>query len=475
MMVMNPNPEPAPRPGETRRNFLKRASVAAAAVSTANIISGCASPRKTPVYGQDQAPSPGRVIGANDRIVVAYVGVGGQGMSHVRSQKNHAGDNNIAQAAVCDVYQKHLRAAREAIGCKESDAYVDHRKLLERKDIDAVTVATTDPWHAQVAIDAMQAGKHVYGEKPLARYFDEGFEILDTVKRTGRVFQIGSQYCADPMIRQAAEWVRAGKIGDLVWAQGSYCRNNPRNSEWTYAPDPDANETNLDWRRWLGRTRQVPWEPNRYFSWHKYYDYNSGIIGNLLSHRFLPLMKASGDPQYPRRVVATGTKKVSTDREITDTTHLLAEFPNGLTLCVAGSTVNEQGLPDVIRGHKGTLYFSSSQNKLEMKPERPFVEELDPLDFSDAAKVGDIAALEKNWFDCIRSGATPHADIELAIRAHTVLAMAEMSERLGLTLFFNEQTRTLHTSDGRTVEPISYETRVPALRSQGARWAALIR
>ncbi len=459
------------RPGESRRTFLKKASAAAAAVGATNFLPGCstakhpatANSRKTPVYGQNQAPAPGRVIGANDRIAVAYVGVGNQGMTHVRSQKNHAAENNIAQAAVCDVYQKRLHAALQAIGHADSDAFADHRKLLERKDIDAVIVATTDPWHAEVAIDAMLAGKHVYGEKPLARYLDEGFAILDTVHRTGRVFQIGSQYCADPMVHKSAEWIRAGRIGELVWAQGSYCRNNPRNSEWSYAPDPDANETNLDWKRWLGRTRPVAWDPDRYFSWHKYYDYNSGIIGNLLPHRFLPLMKASGDPQYPRRVVCTGTRKVSTDREITDTTHLLAEFPNGLTMCVAGSTVNEQGLPDTIRGHKATLYFSASQNKLELRPERPFIEELDPLDFADTAKVGDIAALEKNFFDCIRSGATPYADIELAIRAHTCLAMAEMSERLGLALFFDEPTRTVRTADGKAIDPISYDTIVPPL------------
>src|SRR5213595_1923174 len=149
--------------GETRRSFLKKAATTAAVVSTTNLF-------KTPVYGQSQSPSPGRVIGANDRIAVAYVGVGSQGSAHLHSQKEHAQENNIAQAAVCDVWQKRLDAARQFVGAPESAAYRDHRKLLERKDIDAVVVATTDPWHADVAIDAMEAGKHVYGEKPLARY-----------------------------------------------------------------------------------------------------------------------------------------------------------------------------------------------------------------------------------------------------------------------------------------------------------------
>src|SRR6266516_3436263 len=107
---------------ETRRSFLKKAATTAAAVSAGNLF-------KTPVYGQSQSPSPGRVIGANDRIAVAYIGVGSQGMAHVRHQKEHASANNIVQAAVCDVWQKRLDAAREFTGVTEKDAYRDYRKL----------------------------------------------------------------------------------------------------------------------------------------------------------------------------------------------------------------------------------------------------------------------------------------------------------------------------------------------------------
>src|SRR5689334_17141254 len=115
---------------ETRRDFIKKAATATAAVTAANIF-------KTPVYGQNQAPSSGRVIGANDRIVVGYVGVGGQGMAHVRPQKEFASQNNIAQAAVCDVWEKRLASAKAYIE-KDGEAKVatfdDYRKLLERKD-----------------------------------------------------------------------------------------------------------------------------------------------------------------------------------------------------------------------------------------------------------------------------------------------------------------------------------------------------
>jgi predicted dehydrogenase len=443
------SPQTSRTPQTRRQFFTHTAAWAAGAVVTTRLARSATS---------GQVPSTGRVIGANDRIVVGYIGVGGQGMAHVKSQKEKARENKIAQAAVSDVYQKRLHAAQTFLGLSESDAVVDYRKLLERKDIDAIVCATVDDWHAQVAIDAMEAGKHVYGEKPLTRYLGEAFQLYDTVKRTGKVFQVGSQGCADPKYHKAAEWIKAGKLGPLVWGQGSYCRNNAKNSEWTYPVDPEVNPDNLDWNRWLGRAPKIPFNPDHYFSWHKYYAYNSGIIGNLLPHRFHPLMLATGNPEFPRRVCGTGTRMVSTDREITDTTHLLVEFPSGLTFVMAGSTVNEQGLPDILRGRKATLHFASSQNRVDLKPERIFAEEIEGEEFASALPVDDLARIEKNWFDCIRSGATPYANVELAIRAQTCLCLAEMSERLSLTLLFDEKTRTIRTGDGKVVPPLSYDS-----------------
>jgi predicted dehydrogenase len=457
---MNKNsPQTASKPGiapssETRRQFIRKAATLAAVASAGNVF-------KSPVYGQTQAPSAGSVLGANDRIRVAYVGVGKQGMAHVNLQKRYAKENNISQVAVCDLYQKRLAKAREFLSLKDADGYGDHRRLLERKDVDAVVIATVDNWHAQVSIDALQAGKHVFCEKPMTRYFAEAFDVYDAVKGTGKTYVVGSQGCMDPKWHKAAEWIRAGKLGPLAWGQTSYCRNNKDNSEWTYPVEPDATEQNLDWNRWLGKAPKIPFNPEHFFCWHKYYAYNSGILGNLLPHRVHPMMLATGNLEFPRRVVATGTRKISTDRDITDTTHLLAEFPSGLTLVAAGSTVNEQGLPEIIRGHKGTVYLTSSQNRAELRPEAIFSEDIDPESFSDPQPPERIEVLEKNFFDCIRSGKMPVANIELAIRTQAVLCLAEMSERMGLALFFDEKTRTVHTGDGRKLKPLTYDTIIP--------------
>src|SRR5438445_9479791 len=230
--------------GLPRREFIRKtAAVAAGAVASTSLF-------KTRVFGQ--APSPGRVIGANDRITVAVVGVGeGIGKNHLQGLHDKAGDNNIVVAAACDLFNKRRDWAKKQAELKEADLYSDHRKLLERKDLDAVLIATHDPWHAQISMEAMEAGKHVYCEKPLTRYLDEAFKVYDTVKRTGRVFQVGSQGCSAMGWHKCAELIQSGKIGTLVWGQGYYCRNSV-GGEWNYPIDKESTAANIDWERWLG-------------------------------------------------------------------------------------------------------------------------------------------------------------------------------------------------------------------------------
>ncbi len=436
--------------GESRRDFIKKTATAAAVVASSNIF-------KTPVYGQSQAPSTGKVIGANDRIVVAYVGVGNQGMAHVKSQQTDAAANNIAQAAVCDLSTTRVENAKKAIG-GNVEGYTDHRKLLEQKDIDAVTVATVDHWHAAVSMDVMNSGKHVYCEKPMTRYLDEAWEVHDTVKKTGRVFQIGSQICSDARWHKAAALIKDGSIGPLVLGQDSYMRNAGLKGEWNYDVQAWCTPDDLDWNRWQGPVHnRVPFNADHYFRWRKYLPYCAGLLGDLFPHRLHPLMMATGNPEFPKRVVCLGTRKISTDRDVNDDTQVLAEFPSGLILMVTSSTVNEQGLPSMIRGFKGTLYFGG--DRVELRPERPFADEVDPELFANLKPAGEkISEMEKNWFDSIRSGTAPYGNIDLAIRVQTVITLAEMAERLNLVCLFDEKSRKITTDGGREVTPITYGT-----------------
>ena len=443
-----------PAGAETRRDFIKKTSTAAAVVTAASVF-------KTPVYGQNQAPSPGRVIGANDRIIVGFIGVGGQGMAHVRSMKANAGENNIAQVAVCDVSKRRIKDAQAAIG-GDVQGFEDHRKLLERKDIDAVCIATVDHWHTQCSVDAMNAGKHVYVEKPMTRYLGEGFLIHDTVKRTGKVLQVGSQGCSDGKWHKAAELIKAGKLGQLVIGQSSYMRNNHK-GEWNYAIQDWCTPDDMDWNHWQGPVKKkTPFSADSYFRWRKYFPYCAGLLGDLFPHRLHPFMLATGNPEFPIRVCSIGTRKVHTDRltpgtperDVPESVQLLAEFPSGLTLIMASATVNEQGFRDMIQGHKASLNMAG--NRVELKPERPFAEEIDPLTIEGIQPGEDIKHHEKNWFDCIRSSKQPNAGIDLAIRVQTVISLAEMSERLGITCHFDEKTRKITNGCGQEVQPLNY-------------------
>ena len=210
----------------TRREFIKKTAIASAAIAAAPLL-------RPTLYGQ--APSVG-VVGANSRINVGYIGVGGQGFNaHVTIMKANAAANNIAQVAVCDVWKKRVNEATTFIGgdCK---GYNDYNQLLEQKDIDAVVIATHDPIHAPASIAALGAGKHVYVEKPLTRYLPEAFAIQEAVTKSGKILQLGSQGCSAEGWHKAAKIIKAGGIGNPVWAQGYYCRNNPK-GEWNYDID----------------------------------------------------------------------------------------------------------------------------------------------------------------------------------------------------------------------------------------------
>ena len=443
--------------GETRRSFIKKTSVASAAVAATGIL-------KTPVYGQNTAPSTGKVIGANDRITVAVVGVGfGIGKNHLEGIVKNAGDNNVKVVAACDLFNKRRDWAKEKAELKDADVYSDYRKLLERKDIDAVVCATHDVWHANIACDAMEAGKHVYCEKPMTRYLGEAFRVHDVVKKTGMILQVGSQGCSAGGWHKAAELIKGGKIGQLVWSQGYYCRNNPK-GEWNYAIEQETKPENVDWETWEGQVKaKSPFSADRFHRWRKYYPYCGGLLGDLVPHRLHPLMLASGNPEFPSRVISIGSKNVHTDkntpgtpeRDVPEHVQLTAEFPSGYMLTVTCSTVNAKSPGFVIYGHKATLNMADQGQRLELLPERDFTEDIDPLTIT-GLQPEDIRVHEKNWFDCIRTNKQPNAGIDLAIRVQTVISLAEMSERLKLVCLFDEKTRKITDGFGKEVPALTY-------------------
>jgi predicted dehydrogenase len=168
-------------------------------------------------------------------------------------------------------------------------------------------------------------------------------------------------------------------------------------------------------------------------------------------------MRATGKPEFPSRVVCLGTRKITPDRDVSDNTQVLAEFPNGMTLIVTSSSVNEQGLNETIRGQYGTMYLSTNGSSLEYKPERPFAEEFDPESFTNLTPSGNTTPQHhKNWLDCIRNGGEPVAGIDLAIKVQTVISLAEISDRRGTMAHFDPKTRKITDGSGREIKAYDY-------------------
>ena len=468
--------------GATRRDFLKTITAVAVGAAAAGIAGTpekaeargvaykTASGVEVPVadtkkmylgqYPKSPVMATGRAIGANDRINVAFVGTGGMGGAHVHHFADDYAARNIRIVGICDV-NKGRREGNKAYavekGAADASAFCDkdYRKLLELKNVDAILIATPEHWHGQIAQHAMEAGKHVYIQKPMTRYLDEAFQVHDTALRTKRVVQIGSQGCSDYRFHASGKAIREGKIGPKVMGQGSYTRNSA-NGEWNYGIDGGVNEENFDWELWLGSAPNRPFDVKapgandgeqrmrddakaRAFRYRKYSDYSAGILSDLMPHKLHPFLIASGNPEYPTRVSAIGTQ-LANDREVADTVQVIAEFPSKWSMLFVGSTVNEQGLQDMFRGYKASIYFG---NDVELRPERWASEEVEAAKIPLDGPTGEPHERhEQNWLDAIRGVVPkPNCDIDLATKVQTIISLAEMSLRLNKAMLFDEKTR----------------------------------
>jgi predicted dehydrogenase len=444
----------------SRRGFIKSTGTAAVAVAATGIV-------KTPIYGQNQAPSA-NVQGANSRMVIGHIGVGGQGGRHVRLTQANRAANNVVSAAVCDVskfrtnmYADHVKKQGQNPGVK---TYSDYREVLERKDIDAIFCATVDHWHTKIAVAAVEAGKHVYCEKPMTRYLGEAFEIYDAVKKSGKVkFQVGAQGGSDLKWHKAASMINDGEIGKAVMLQGSYMRNTPT-GEWNYPIKSWASPKDIDWKQWIAPIHnKIPYNADHYFRWRKYHPYCAGLLGDLMPHKLHPYMLATGNPEFPKRVASVASIPCNTDkdapntyaRDVPEITQLIAEFPSGTVMHITSSTVNEIGTQELIRGQEA--YLEMGGNRIVLKPTKPFADEIDEYTTETFAPE-TVEAHHADWYKSIRTGKEPNCNIDLAIRVQTVISLAEQSERQNVMCLFDEKTRKITTGTGQELPMMTYGT-----------------
>jgi putative serine protease PepD len=263
-------------------------------------------------------------------------------------------NRNTKVVAACDVYDAYNVRAADIIkkaADKGGDANPfttrDYTKILSRKDIDAIMISTPEHWHSQIAIHAMQAGKHVYIEKPLSRYLDEAFQVHDTAVATKRVVQVGSQGCSDVRWHAAAKAIKDGRIGTLVMGQGSYCRNNPK-GEWNYEIHEGIGPANFDWNLWLGSAPRRPWTFEAPAWWsHPDHDVSTSSTNSRktqnVSNKFVALALVAGlVGGYGGSQIASRSEPTSTNVQLVSSTKTIEREPTS----VAG--IAARVLPSVV-------------------------------------------------------------------------------------------------------------------------------
>lgn len=371
-----------------------------------------------------------RAQGANERIHLGCIGVANRGGQLMSAFSKHA---DCEFAALCDVDKNTLAKAAGKLENKP-ETFADFRRLIDRKDLDAIVIATPDHWHAIQAITACDAGKDVYVEKPLSITIFEGRRMVAAARRNRRIVQVGTQRRSGKLNAQAHELVASGGIGKVTVCR-AYHRSNMAPSGIGHAP-PSEPPASLDWDMWLGprpvRPYQATIAPYKFRWWHLY----SSQIANNGIH-YLDLMRWLTDDLAPISVCAMGGRfAVDDDRTIPDTMEANFEFPAG-RLVVFGvyetcgnQTMALGGLVE-LRGTKGTLFVSD--NSYEVLPESGGQFQADVSKprmgrLKQQGSDGDLTAQHaRNFLDCVKSRAVPNADIEQGHRSTTMSLLANIS------------------------------------------------
>jgi predicted dehydrogenase len=343
----------------SRRGFLRLVTGGAALASTA-----------THVLGQDAPTNGCNPVPASDRLGLATIGIGGQGNSDTRAALKVPG---VQLVGVADIYDGRLERAKEAY-CKDLLTTRDYREILARKDVDAVIIATPDHWHSKIAIDALNAGKDVYCQKPMTQTVEEGQKVVEAQKKTGRIVQVGSQRVSSIVYAKAHDLLSSGAIGELFLVEAAWNRNSALGA-WQYTIPPDASPANVDWDRFIGHAPKRAFEPIRLFRWRNYRDYGTGVAGDLFVHLFSGLHVITGS-LGPTRIMASGGLRYWNDgRDVPDVMLGLYDYPktarhSAFTLSLKVNFADHSGGEETFRflGTEGVMTMGREGVTITRKP-----------------------------------------------------------------------------------------------------------
>jgi len=418
----------------------------------------------------------------SDPLSLGIIGYGRRGEELVRactgSQANHS-DLNIEFRGVCEIYDLRLEQALADTG-SGARAYKNYQDLLDSDDIDAVLIATPDHWHARMAMDAAQRGKHIYLEKCMTRTADEAKALREAVKKSGVVFQLGHQGRQRDLNHKAKELVDNGTLGKVTLIETTTNRNDPGdgwNAEWDDLP----GENSLDWKLFQGPDAAYQaFSPERYYGWRNYWAYGTGMSGDLLSNEF-DVINSILDLGIPDSAVATGGLYFHHDgREVPDVFQAAFEYPHrALSLLYSGTLANGVPRGNLIMGREASLELGrilsvwvdkqsiKYKSRLEsgiIDPSSPLVNYIKPMDSVDAVssatskyfadrgldltysggkEVNTTYLHLAEWLNCIRSGRKPSCNIDRGFEEAITAHMATRSFLEGRKVKWDPDTETI--------------------------------
>src|SRR4051794_2179286 len=351
------------------------------------------------------ALSYSRILGANDRVQLGAIGVGERGRSDMgKFQKT----GQVDIGAVCDVYAEQIDKAKTQ--APEATTFTDHRKLLERKDLDVALIATPDHWHSAITIDALNAGKDVYVEKPLTLKIEEGPPIVKAARVNNRICQVGMQQRSGKHYLEAkAQYMDTGKLGKVTMARTWWHGNG-----YHLRKAPDSLKTqpsNLDWAHFLGPLKWRDWDPQQYWNWRAYLDFGGGQVTDLFTHWIDVVHMFMGKDNPIAASAAGGVYNYKDGRTAPDTINVLLEYPSEFTATFEATLapgIRGEGVE--LCGTEGKLYIDRS--RYEFTPSGRNAKPVEVKAFSNL----DLDHI-KNFLDCVKSRKLPNGDVLIGHRS----------------------------------------------------------
>ena len=382
---------------------------------------------------------------AGDRLVVAVIGTGGMGMGHVAAL---ASRKDVEIAAVCDVDAGRVAGAVDRVtkaGGKSPRSTSDLRELLDMKDVDAVFIATPDHWHAPAAILALDAGKHVYVEKPCCHNIREGRLLSDACARSGKKLQVGTQTRSAPFAQQAIEHIRKGEIGEVLVAKA--WNSQKRGSIGKTQASAPPSELAFD--MWIGPAPQVEYRKNLLHGvWRWWYDFGCGDIGNDGVHDIDVALWGLGVDTQPSSDACLGGKYFfDDDQQFPDTQYAVFEYPVDGQPARKKQFIFEQRIwsPYVQEGYENGAAFYGTNGMLIVGHSVGW-KLYGPRNKLLAEQTGqpELGPHHTNFFDCIRGTQSQlNAPVEAGHQAATVVHLANIAARTGRVLHFDPKTEQI--------------------------------